>query len=235
MSKNKCLAIIPARGGSKRIPRKNIRELLGKPIIAYSIEAAVNSELFQDIMVSTEDMEIAEVARKYGADIPFLRSEKNADDFAITAEVLSEVLGDYKIRGKVFDYICCIYPTALFVTALKLKETYNIMIEKEADGVIPVVKFGYPIQRALRINLENKLEYIWPENIDKRSQDLGDAYHDAGQFYWIKVASLIKNKSLITSYSLPIIFPAMEVQDIDNEEDWKLAEIKMKRFINEKV
>lgn len=228
------IAIIPARGGSKRIPRKNVKDFLGKPIIAYSIESAISSQLFTEIMVSTDDEEIAEVANKYGAKIPFMRSKNNSDDFATTADVTEEVLKEYKNRGMEFKYFCCIYPTAPFITAEKINRSFELMIKKNADSIIPVVKYSYPIQRSLRLQ-NNLLEYIWPENINKRSQDLEPAYHDAGQFYWIKTDAFIKNKSLITSQSIPFIVSEMEVQDIDNEKDWKLAELKMKLFSNEKT
>jgi len=228
LNKIKNIAIIPARGGSKRIPRKNIKEFLGKPIIAYSIEAALKSELFDEVMVSTDDSEIAEIVKKYGAIVPFLRTNKNADDFATTADVLLEVLEEYKKGGKEFDNLCCIYPTAPFVTSQKLKDSFNLMIEKYADSVIPVVKFSYPIQRSFRITNENNLEYIWSENTNKRSQDLEPAYHDAGQFYWTNVESFYKNKNLVTENSIPFILSEMEVQDIDNDIDFKLAEVKYK-------
>lgn len=226
MSKEKNITIIPARGGSKRIPRKNIKDFLGKPIIAYSIEAALQSELFNEVMVSTDNEEIAEVAKKYGAKIPFMRSKKNADDFATTADVLIEVLTEYKKHNRDFEYMCCIYPTAPFVTDQKLIDSFNLMIEKGADSVIPVVKFSYPIQRAFRINDKNQLEYIWPENINKRSQDLEPFYHDAGQFYWYKVDSFLSKKSLDELVKIPFILKETEVQDIDNEEDWKIAKLK---------
>ncbi|MHB2153626.1 pseudaminic acid cytidylyltransferase [Calditrichota bacterium GD2] len=227
------IAIIPARGGSKRIPRKNIKDFLGKPIIAYSIGAALKSELFDEVMVSTDDKEIAEVAQRYGAKVPFMRSKKNADDFATTTDVLLEVLEEYKKRDREFVYLCCIYPTAPFVTEEKLQHSFNLMVEKNADSVIPVVRFSHPIQRALRIKENKNLEYIYPENMNKRSQDLEPAYHDAGQFYWIKIKSFLKNKFLITSKTVPFVTSEMEAQDIDNEIDWEMAKIKYK-LVNEK-
>ncbi len=225
------VAIIPARGGSKRIPRKNIKDFFGKPIISYSIEAAVSSGLFDEVMVSTEDAEIAEVAEKYGAKVPFMRSQKNADDFSTTVDVLLEVLEKYNRRGVSFNNLCCIYPTAPFVSALKLKNSYNLMIQKKANGVIPVVLFSYPIQRSFRINKYDKLEYIFPENMNQRSQDLEPAYHDIGQFYWIKIRELLAQKTLVTNNILPFIVSELEVQDIDNETDWKIAEKKFLNFI----
>ena len=229
----KNIAIIPARGGSKRIPRKNIKDFLGKPIIAYSIEAAIQSNLFDEVMVSTDDEKIAEISKKIGVNVPFMRSKKNSDDFATTSNVLLEVLEEYKKKENEFDYLCCIYPTAPFVTIEKLKKSFELLIEKNADGIIPVVRFSYPIQRAFRINLDNKLEYIWPENVNKRSQDLEPTYHDAGQFYWCKVKPFLENESLITPQNtVPFIISEMEVQHIDSENDWELAEMKCKLLRN---
>jgi N-acylneuraminate cytidylyltransferase len=219
------IAIIPARGGSKRIPRKNIKDFLGKPIIAYSIEAALNSKLFDEVMVSTDDNEIVEISKKFGATIPFLRSEKTADDYSTTADVLTEVLKEYKKLGKVFDYLCCIYPAAPFVTSTKLNDSFDLLIKSSADLVIPVVKFSYPVQRSLMIEYD-KLKYVWPENQNKRSQDIEPMYHDAGQFYWTKTEAFLKNKSLLSDNTIPYIVPETEVQDIDNKEDWKLTEMK---------
>jgi len=221
------IAIIPARGGSKRIPRKNIKEFLGKPIIAYSIEAAIKTKIFDEVMVSTDDLEISEISKKYGATIPFIRSAKNSSDYATTADVLLEVLEQYKNKGREFEYLCCIYPTAPFIAIEKLIKSYEIMIEKNVDGIIPVVPFGYPIQRAFRISFDNKLEYMWPENINKRSQDLEQCYHDAGQFYWSKIRSFIKHKYLLTDNTMPYILTEFEAHDIDNIDDWEYAEMKL--------
>jgi pseudaminic acid cytidylyltransferase len=222
----KKIAIIPARGGSKRIPLKNIKNFLGKPIISYSIDAAIKSGLFDEIMVSTDDLKIADVVKSYGVSIPFLRSQKNSNDFATTADVLIEVLNEYKKIGKEFDYFCCIYPTAPFVTGEKLIKSFNLITDNNADSIIPVVKFSYPIQRSFRINEKERLEYIWPENTDKRSQDLEPIYHDAGQFYFVKNLTFLEKKSVLCGVSIPFILSQIEVQDIDNEEDWKLAENK---------
>lgn len=229
MSKNLC--IIPARGGSKRIPRKNIKNFMGKPIIAYSIEAAVNSGLFEEVMVSTEDQEIAEIARKYGADVPFMRSKKSADDFATTVDVLLEVLNEYEILGKKFDNICCIYPTAPFVTETKLAEAFEKLLNDSFDAVFPVIEFSYPIQRSLKIR-NNKLEFFFPEFKDSRSQDLEKAYHDAGQFYLIRTNHLLMNKSIISNNTGSINITELEAQDIDTETDWKIAEIKYELIQN---
>ena len=222
----KNICIIPARGGSKRIPRKNIKNFLGKPIIAYSIEAALESNLFDEVMVSTDDIEIAEIAENYGAKVPFMRSTENANDFATTFQVIEEVLLAYKKRGLVFTEACCLYPCAPFVTAEKLKEAHL-----KLDGfetVFPVVKYGFPIQRALSTNEKDQVQYINPEFELTRSQDLKPSYHDAGQFYWFHIGALLKNKSLMSNKTGAIILSELEVQDIDNEIDWKLAELKYK-------
>jgi len=221
----KSVAIITARGGSKRIPRKNIRDFLGEPIISYSIAAAATASCFDEIMLSTDDAEIAEIAEKYGAQIPFFRSRETSDDFATTAEVLVEVLQEYKNRGIEYKYACCIYPTAPFVTGRRIKLSYGKLIENDADSVFPVVRYSYPIQRALKIQ-DGKLQMFWPEHLNSRSQDLPPAYHDAGQFYWIHVERFLENKRLFTENSLPVMMPEIEVQDIDTEEDWEVAELK---------
>ncbi len=221
----KNIVIIPARGGSKRIPRKNIKDFLGKPIIAYSIEAALRSGVFDEVMVSTDDAEIAKIAKKYGANVPFYRSEELANDTATTTAVLADVINKYKNIGRDFDYACCIYPCAPFITPSKIKEGFEIILNKKANSAIPVVKFSYPIQRALKIE-DNKLSMILPENLNVRSQDLMPAYHDIGQYYWFKVDKFIEKPILFSENALPIITSELEVQDIDTIEDWKIAEIK---------
>ncbi len=219
------IAIITARGGSKRIPRKNIKDFLGKPIIAYSIEASLQSGIFQEVMVSTDDAEIAEVAQKYGAKVPFLRSAKNSDDFATTADVLTEVLENYAQLGQNFQYACCLYPTAPFVNAEKLKKAFDLLLETGADSIVPVAAFSYPIWRSLKIE-NGKLQMNFPENLNKRSQDLPPAYHDVGQFYFFHVAKFLSTKRLFSDFSVPLHISELEMQDIDNETDWKLAELK---------
>lgn len=225
----KNLAIIPARGGSKRIPRKNIKDFLGKPIIAYSIETALESGLFEEVMVSTDDHEIAEIAIKYGAKVPFFRSEKTSNDHAHIAEVIEEVLEKFKTLNKEFDNFCCIFSTAPFIKKGRLKEGFDLMINRGFDSVFPVLKFSYPIQRALKIENEN-VSMILPENFNKRSQDLMPAYHDSGQFYWMKTQEFNKQKILFAKNSGAIILSEMEVQDIDTVEDWEVAEMKY-RFL----
>lgn len=224
----KNLAIIPARGGSKRIPRKNIRDFLGKPIIAYSIETALESGLFDEVMVSTDDDEIAEVAEQYGAKVPFMRSKENADDFATTVEVLVEVLQTYKRHGEFFDNGCCIYATAPLVKPTFIDSGYEKLVDENFSTVFPVVDFSYPIQRSLKLDIKGKAEMYWPEHLESRSQDLPKAYHDAGQFYWFNVEELLKEKKLFGKNSGTIVLPNSIVQDIDTEEDWKLAELKAK-------
>lgn len=220
----KNLAIITARGGSKRIPKKNIKEFCGKPIIAYSIEAALQSEIFDEVMVSTDSEEIADIARKYGANVPFMRSLQNSGDYAVTADVLREVVSEYRKQGQEYDYVACVYPTAPFVTAEKLREAYDKLIEKHAESINPVVAFSFPPQRCQVIE-DGLLRYKWPENYPKRSQDLEQFYHDAGQFYIYKTDALV-NKQRVDWIEIPYILSELEVQDIDNEIDWAIAEMK---------
>ncbi len=222
----KKIAIITARGGSKRIPRKNIKDFLGKPIIAYSIETALKSKLFDEVMVSTEDEEIAQIAKEYGAIVPFLRSKENSDDFSGTDDVLIEVIKEYQKKGQEFDICCVIYPTAPFITIPKLNEAFELLINKKLDVVFPVIEYSSPIQRALKKNNENKIVMFEPKNLDKRSQDLEKAYHDVGQFYMVNTTTFLEKKRLWTNNTGVIVLPAMQAQDIDNQEDWELAEFK---------
>lgn len=219
------LAIIPARVGSKRIPLKNIREFLGKPIIAYSIEIALECGLFDEIMVSTDNKEIADISIEYGASVPFLRSKKNSDDFASTADVLVEVIEEYKSRGKDFKTGCCIYATNPLLNKEKLSEAYELLKLSDYDTVFPISEFSYPILRSFHIE-GDQVKMNWPEYQRARSQDLNKSYHDAGQFYWFQVSRFLSNRELFTSNSGAIVLSELEVQDIDTELDWKLAEIK---------
>ena len=218
------LAIITARGGSKRIPRKNIKEFCGKPIIAYSIEAALESGAFDEVMVSTDDKEIAGVALAYGAKVPFYRSEATSNDYATTNDVLAEVLGEYEKRGEKFDAFCCMYPTAPFLKAERLKTAMELLESSDADKVFPVVAFSFPPQRAVVVR-EGRLEFQYPEYMYARSQDLEKQYHDAGQFYCFKTAAFFEHE-FWTGKILPLELSELEVQDIDNEVDWKIAEMK---------
>lgn len=224
------VAIITARGGSKRIPGKNSRIFLGKPMLVYSVEAALSAGIFREVMVSTDDEEIARIAREAGASVPFMRSEKTADDFATTDDVLMEVLKMYEEQGKVFDYMACIYPTAPFVTAKKLREAMRLLIEKEGSGVMPVVRYSFPPQRGMAVR-DGKLVYCYPENAAKRSQDLEPIYHDSGQFYCYHVARYLACGGDLPDGYLPIVVEETEVQDIDNPSDWEMAEIKYKRML----
>ena len=225
-------AIITARGGSKRIPRKNIKDFCGKPIIAYSIEAALAAGVFDTVMVSTDDEEIAGTARQYGADIPFLRSEKTSNDYAVTSQVLAEVLEEYERRGEHYTNVCCIYPTAPFLTADRLKTAMELLEKTGADSVLPVVQFSFPPQRSVALK-DGYLKYIWPEHCNTRSQDLEPFYHDVGQFYCVNTTSFAVQKALVMEKTVPLVMSEMEIQDIDTEEDWRLAELKY-RLLREK-
>ena len=229
------VAIITARGGSKRIPGKNIKPFLGKPIIAYSIEAALQSGCFDEVMVSTDDEEIANIAKSYGAKVPFMRSKKTSDDYATTVDVLTEVLEEYGKRGQEFEYMCCIYPTAPFVTADKLRKAMGLICEKDSDSLVPVVRYGFPPQRSFVIS-EGNLAYKWPENMLKRSQDLEPMYHDCGQFYIMQATRFMESKKVYTDKTYALICSELEVQDIDNLTDWQIAEMKYRLMLerNEK-
>ncbi|MCM1041146.1 MAG: pseudaminic acid cytidylyltransferase [Bacteroides sp.] len=218
----KNIAIIPARGGSKRIPRKNVRDFLGKPIMAYSIEAALESGLFEEVMVSTDDEEIAEVARRYGAQVPFMRSSATADDFATTADVLREVLSCYEKQGRRFSNMCCIYATAPLVTGRHIAEAYGRLLSSDFSMVYPVVAFSYPIWRCLDLDEQGGIRRHWPEYENARSQDLPKEYHDTGTFYWYKIEPWFAG----TGKTGGIVMDESCVQDIDTETDWKLAEMK---------
>ncbi len=221
------LAIIPARGGSKRILRKNIKEFLGKPIIAYSIEAALESALFEEIIVSTDDLEIAEIAIKYGAKVPFFRSKKNSDDFATTIDVINEVLADYSNKfNKNYENACCIYPAAPLIKSKHLESGYIKLISNNYTSVFSAVEFSYPIWRGLVVGEDNIASMIWPQNLNQRSQDLQKVYHDAGQWYWFKVNNL--KDSFLSGKTAIVKLEETEAQDIDDLIDWKLAELKYK-------
>ena len=219
------IAIITARGGSKRIPHKNIKPFLGKPILCYSIEAAKKSGIFDTVMVSTDDEEIAEIARKAGAEVPFMRSEATANDYATTADVITEVLDMYEERGQKFEEACIIYPTAPFLTPEALHEAMDILKKENADSVLPVVKFSFPPQRCVVLK-EGRLVPKWPECMPMRSQDLEPYYHDCGQFYCIRTDRFRQQKKLVMEHTAPYIQDEINVQDIDTPEDWKIAEMK---------
>lgn len=222
----KALCIIPARGGSKRIPRKNIRPFRGRPIIAYPIEAALESGCFDEVVVSTDDEEIADVARAHGATVPFLRSAKNAGDRAGTAEVFEEVIGELRKCGRTFDSVCGLYATAVLTTAEQLRRGREMLRADPAlTGVIPVLRFSYPVQRAL-VFRDGQVPMLHPEHYDSRSQDLEPIYHDAGQWYWLNVEKFLTIRRLIGAGFAGLPLSEMEAQDIDHEDDWALAELK---------
>lgn len=223
----KALAVITARGGSKRIPRKNIKPFLGKPIIEYSIDAALESGIFEEVMVSTDDAEIVEISEAAGAKVPFLRSEKTSNDYATTLDVLLEVVEEYEKRGQHFDYLCCMYPTAPFVTASAIRTAMDTLVKENADTVFPVVKFSFPPQRCMVVQ-DGRLVAKWPEYTQTRSQDLEPYYHDCGQFYCINVNSLLEQRKIMMEKVLPFYQDEINVQDIDTLEDWQIAEMKYK-------
>lgn len=224
------LAIIPARGGSKRIPRKNIRDFLGKPILSYSIEIAQRSGLFDEVMVSTDDPEIAALALQYGASVPFTRSLEASNDHATTFQVIEEVINEYKNRNSSFNYGCCIYPTAPLLKPETLQEGYHLMLSNRYDVVLPVLEFSFPIWRSLvnHPDQPHKVMFQWPENSTKRSQDLPRSFHDAGQFYWLNIPAILQKKMLLTDNIGAVFVNEIDAQDIDNLSDWNLAEFKYK-------
>ncbi|HED33016.1 MAG TPA: pseudaminic acid cytidylyltransferase [Gammaproteobacteria bacterium] len=225
------ICIIPARGGSKRIPRKNIRVFCGKPVIAYSIEQALASGCFDKVIVSTDDHEIASIAKFYGAEIPFIRPEKLSDDYVATHDVIKHAIQSYICQGEPVSVACCIYATAPFIDAKYLKQGYTKLIESDKSYSFSVTSFPFPVQRAIRINKNNGIEAIWPENIQTRSQDLEEAYHDAGQFYWGKAEAFMSDEDLFSDASTPVVLPRYLVQDLDTLEDWQRAELMYQAWL----
>ncbi len=219
------IAIIPARGGSKRIPRKNIKFFNGKPMMAYSIEAAQKSEIFDRIIVSTDDEEIAAVAVSLGAEVPFLRPTHLADDYTATVPVIKHAIEYLSSSGVSLEFICCIYATAPFLQAADLREGLEKIKNSDCDYCLSVTSYPYPIQRSLRINDSKRIEMINPENYSLRSQDLEETYHDAGQFYFGRNKAWLQQNPILGNSSIPIVIPRYRVQDIDTEEDWKQAEM----------
>lgn len=224
----KRIAIIPARGGSKRIPRKNVKDFLGMPIIAYSIKAALDSGVFDEVMVSTDDEEIASVAKSHGAKVPFFRSAETSNDFATTADVINEVLNQYEAGGKEYDVVACIYATAPFVTADRLKEAAELIADSDFDSAFTCVEFSYPVLRSLVINDDGAISMKWPEYKKARSQDLPKFYHDAGQFYFARTYAFRNANGFWGNNTAPIVLSELEVQDLDTPTDWALAEMKYK-------
>ena len=221
------IAIITARGGSKRIPKKNIKEFMGKPMLAYAIEAAKGSEIFDEVMVSTDSEEIADVAKKYGASVPFMRSERTSNDFAITYDVLEEVLSEYKKLGKEYESLCCIYPCVPFLKSDSLKNAFELMKNKNANAIMPVCKYPVPVEWAMRINDDE----LVADDVKKqliRSQDLKPAYFDAGMFYFYKTETFLSKRTTLFPNTLGYVIDESECQDIDTSNDWKIAEMKYK-------
>jgi N-acylneuraminate cytidylyltransferase len=219
------IAIIPARGGSKRIPRKNIKPFHGQPMISYSIRAAIDSGLFEWVIVSTDDAEIAEVATHYGAEIPFLRPKELADDHTGTGAVVVHAINWFKAKGIEFDLACCIYATAPFIQVERLIEGHDALIAHNKSFAFSVTSFAFPIQRALKRTPDGSVDMFWPENLNKRSQDLEPAYHDAAQFYWGKTEAWLNGHIAFSPVSAPVILPRHLVHDIDTPEDWDAAEV----------
>jgi pseudaminic acid cytidylyltransferase len=225
------LAVIPARGGSKRIPRKNIKFFLGKPMIAWSIEAALNSGIFDEVWVSTDDIEIAEISKRYGAKVPFIRPDKISDDFSTTADVMAHAVGYYKNELlNIPDLVCCIYATAPFISIKDLLEGAKSIKKDDLDFVFSATKFSFPIQRALKIKKDGKIDMISPSFYQKRSQDCEEYWHDAGQFYWGKSSAWLEKKDIFLSDSGIISLPNYRVQDIDTLDDWIRAELMAKKI-----
>jgi pseudaminic acid cytidylyltransferase len=221
------IAIIPARGGSKRIPRKNIKDFCGKPLIAYSIEAALQSGLFEKIIVSTDDEEIATVAKRYGADVPFLRPHELSDDFTGTGAVVEHVLQTLKAQGETYDFACTIYATAPLLEPRYLIEGFEKLRESDAVYAFSVTSMPFPIWRTFKITETKRCEMFWKDKFSARSQDLEEAYQDAGQFYWHALRKTAHDV-MFGSESIPIILPRHLVQDIDTPEDWTRAELMYK-------
>ena len=221
------IAIIPARGGSKRIPRKNIKAFRGKPMIAWSIQSAIESACFDDVVVSTDDEEIASVARSYGATVPFMRPNELSDDHTPTIPVLRHAVESMeKMTASPISEACCIYATAPFVTPKFLKSGMNTLLaDPDLDFAFSVASFPFPIQRALGLQKNGRVKMVYPEYELTRSQDLPERYHDAGQFYWFRRKGIFENDGVFSACSAPVIIPRERVQDIDTEEDWRCAEL----------
>ncbi|PIF03813.1 MAG: pseudaminic acid cytidylyltransferase [Arcobacter sp.] len=230
---NKSIAIIPARGGSKRIPKKNIKDFFGKPLIAYSIEVALKSKLFDKVVVSTDDEKIAKIARKYGAFVPFVRPKELSDDFTGTGEVVQHALKYLENKGEKYDYLCTIYATAPLLQEIYLKEGFEKLKNSNAKMVFSATSMPFPIQRTFKINENGRCEMFTPEHFYTRSQDLEEAYQDAGQFYFENL-NISSNEIAFGKDSIPIILPRYLVQDLDTLEDWERLEY-MYRILNKDI
>lgn len=229
------LAIIPARGGSKRIPGKNIKLFAGKPLIAYSIEAAMACKLFDKIIVSTDCEKVADVAKAYGAEVPFIRPESLSDDYIGTVPVVRHGIEYCQQHYFAPQFSCCIYATAPFIQTAKLIEGFTrLQGAQDKHFAFSVASFAFPIQRALKMQNGGVVPFS-PEDIPKRSQDLEEAYHDAGQFYWGRSAAFLSGKNTFSEYSIPIVLPRFLVQDIDTFEDWQRAELMFKAYVKDRI
>ena len=222
------ICVIPARGGSKRIPRKNIKEFNGKPIIAYSIEAAINSNCFNQIIVSTDDYEIAKIAEDFGASVPFMRPDKLSDDYIGTTSVVKHAIEFMENDNNYISNVCCLYATAPFVRSKIISKAYQKLKDTKADYCFSVTSFAFPIQRAIKVTEKNKVSMFYPEYFNARSQDLEESYHDAGQFYWGKAQAFKDELPLFSEVATPYVLPRYLVQDIDTPEDWIRAEAMYK-------
>lgn len=222
------VCVIPARGGSKRIPRKNIKSFCGQVIIGYSIKAALDSQCFDQVIVSTDDSEIAEVAKSFGASVPFMRPDKLANDHASTITVVKHAIEWFDGQGLSPSEVCCLYATAPFVSVGAIREAYDQMKHTQSDYCFTATSFAFPIQRAIKVTSENRIEMFYPEHLETRSQDFEESYHDAGQFYWGKAEAFKQQKPLFSDSSTPYILPRYLVQDIDTLEDWKRSELMYK-------
>ena len=218
------LCVIPARGGSKRIPFKNIKMFCGRPMISWSIDAALQSGCFDQVVVSTDHAEIAEVARHFGALVPFIRPAALSDDFTGTTTVIGHAINWFVSQGEAPEQVCCLYATAPFATAEDLRAGLEVLTESRADYAFSVTSYAFPIQRAIRIKSDQHIEMFNPENLNARSQDLETAYHDAGQFYWGRAQAWLQGKMIFSPTSMPVLLPRYRVQDIDTDEDWLMAE-----------
>lgn len=229
------VAIIPARGGSKRIPKKNIKKFLGKPIIGITIEKAIQSKLFSRIVVTTDDDEIANIAKLYGAEIPFLRPKKLSDDFTGTIEVVSHAIDALSSLGRNFEYACCLYPCAPFIRVEDLLATYNLLRDSGGEFSFPATEYATSIFRSFEKKENGVLQMIYPEHYSSRSQDLKSIFHDAGQFYWGTTKAWTTSSRIFSDKAYPYIVPRWRVQDIDNEDDWMRAELIAQSLSNLKI
>ena len=221
---DKSIAIITARGGSKRIPRKNIKPFCGKPMIAWSIEVARQSGCFDRVIVSTDDEEIAQVAKQYDAEVPFMRPPELSDDYTGTIPVIAHAIEWFNSRGNAVQEACCIYATAPFVRTDDIGRGLELLKTEQCDYAFSATSYAFPIQRAIRISAQGRISMFNPEHFNTRSQDLEEAFHDAGQFYWGRADAWLQGRVIFGERSVPVPLPRYRVQDIDSADDWLRAE-----------